>query len=136
MDESSKPDDFILPSGLKNNYVLSEHRYEKIMKVINFLIWKKNDNQKIIIFVNTCYSVDFYTKIIMNLSSFRNIPVYGVHGKMKQKKRTKIANSFINEPQGILISTDLIARGIDFQDVNFILQIDPPQVNNNFFLFL
>lgn len=99
------------------------------MKVLNFLIWKKAENQKIIIFVNTCYSVDFYTKLLMNLSYFKKIPIYGVHGKMKQKKRTKIANAFITDSQGILISTDLIARGIDFQDVNFILQIDPPQVN-------
>ena len=51
---------------------------------------------------------------------------------MKQKKRNKIFERFMKKNSGILISTDLIARGLDFMDVNYILQIDPPQV---FFFF-
>jgi ATP-dependent RNA helicase DDX55/SPB4 len=51
-----------------------------------------------------------------------------IHGKMKQKKRNKIFDSFMKKNCGILISTDLIARGLDFLDVHYILQIDPPQV--------
>ena len=54
-----------------------------------------------------------------------------IHGKMKQKKRNKIFERFMQKNFGILISTDLIARGLDFLDVHYILQIDPPQVNNS-----
>lgn len=83
--------------------------------------------QKIIIFVNTCACVDFYGKIFQNLPYFKNISIEMMHGKMKQKKRNKIYERFMKKNYGILISTDLIARGLDFLDVHYILQIDPPQ---------
>ena len=56
-----------------------------------------------------------------------------IHGQMKQKKRNKIYESFVTWEKGLLIATDVIARGIDLPDVNWILQIDPPQVD---YLFL
>lgn len=50
-----------------------------------------------------------------------------MHGKMKQKKRNKIYSQFLKSTSGILICTDVLARGIDLPDVNWIIQFDPPQ---------
>ena len=97
---------------------------------MNFLL--SNEEKKIIVFVNTCACVDFYGKIFQNIFYFKEINIEIIHGKMKQKKRNKIFERFMKKNSGILISTDLIARGLDFMDVNYILQIDPPQV---FFFF-
>lgn len=47
---------------------------------------------------------------------------------MKQKKRNKVIEHYSKEPEGFLFTTDVLARGIDFPDVNWIVQIDPPQV--------
>jgi superfamily II DNA/RNA helicase len=47
---------------------------------------------------------------------------------MKQKKRVKICQEFMKKESGILVATDVVARGIDFVDVHYILQVDPPQV--------
>merc|ERR1719242_1553930 len=46
---------------------------------------------------------------------------------MKQVKRTKIHQRFLKAPRGILVSTDVVARGIDIPDVDVVLQVDPPK---------
>ena len=40
---------------------------------------------------------------------------------MKQKKRSKQVQKFRDLKQGILIATDVAARGIDFPDIDWIL---------------
>jgi superfamily II DNA/RNA helicase len=54
--------------------------------------------------------------------------ITSIHGQMKQKKRNKIYESFVGLEKGVLIATDVVARGIDLPDVNWIIQFDPPQV--------
>ena len=55
--------------------------------------------------------------------------MFFIHGQMKQKKRNKIILDYSQEKEGFLFTTDVLARGIDFPDVNWIVQIDPPQVS-------
>ena len=110
-----------------NEYILCKNRSEKILKAFNFLL-NYAKSHKIILFVNTCACVDFYGKLLQNLFYFKDVSVELIHGKMKQKKRNKIFQTFLGKSFGILIATDLIARGLDFLDVHYILQIDPPQV--------
>lgn len=45
---------------------------------------------------------------------------------MKQVKRTNTFFEFINATKGILICTDVAARGLDIPAVNWIVQYDPP----------
>lgn len=47
-------------------------------------------------------------------------------GKQKQNKRTSTFFEFINAPHGILLSTDVAARGLDIPKVDWIIQYDPP----------
>jgi len=49
---------------------------------------------------------------------------------LKQKKRNKVFDTFGKVDEGILIATDVMARGVDFPDVNWIIQFDPPQDPN------
>lgn len=58
-----------------------------------------------------------------------------LHGKINQKKRSKIYAEFKQEKQenlSVLITTDLAARGIDIPDVDWIVQFDPPQWSDQF----
>lgn len=45
---------------------------------------------------------------------------------MKQSSRNQIMHEFREPGAKILIGTDLIARGIDVDNVDYVLQIDPP----------
>lgn len=59
---------------------------------------------------------------------FRMLPtiqVFAIHGKMKNK-RYKVFNDFRSVESGILICTDVMARGIDISEVDWVLQYDPP----------
>lgn len=57
--------------------------------------------------------------------------VLALHGKMK-KKRYKIFDEFRSIEAGILICTDVMARGIDISEVDWVLQYDPPSTASNF----
>jgi len=49
-----------------------------------------------------------------------------IHGKMKQQ-RYKIFEDFRKlQTSGLLVCTDVMARGIDIADVDWVLQFDPP----------
>ena len=39
---------------------------------------------------------------------------------------------FLNSEQGIMMATDVVARGIDFDRIDYILQVDPPEDPDNY----
>ena len=49
-----------------------------------------------------------------------------IHGKQKQQKRTTSFFQFCKEDKGILLCTDVAARGLDIPAVDWIVQYDPP----------
>lgn len=49
-----------------------------------------------------------------------------IHGKQKQQKRTTTFFTFCKQSTGILLCTDVAARGLDIPAVDWIVQYDPP----------
>ena len=58
--------------------------------------------------------------------------VYGIHGKLKNNRRARIIKNFTDSKNGCLISTDVTSRGIDFDRIHYIIQIDPPEDPDNY----
>lgn len=57
------------------------------------------------------------------------LPVYlflRTQGKQKQHKRTSTFFEFCQAEAGILLCTDVAARGLDIPEVDWIVQFDPP----------
>jgi ATP-dependent RNA helicase DDX18/HAS1 len=52
--------------------------------------------------------------------------MYVLQGKQKQQNRTKTFFTFCQASEGILICTDVAARGLDIPLVDWIVQYDPP----------
>merc|ERR1711920_740714 len=75
-----------------------------------------------IIFFSSCNSVKFHTELF----NYINIPVKGIHGKQNQQKRTTTFLEFCRDKKGILLCTNIAARGLDIPDVDWIIQYDPP----------
>jgi ATP-dependent RNA helicase DDX18/HAS1 len=78
--------------------------------------------KKVIVFFSTCSSVEFHAALLNHV----DLPVASLHGKMKQNKRTSTFFSFCHAEEGILLCTDVAARGLDIPDVDWIVQYDPP----------
>jgi ATP-dependent RNA helicase DDX18/HAS1 len=49
-----------------------------------------------------------------------------IHGNQKQQKRTTTFFTFCKQATGILLCTDVAARGLDIPAVDWIIQYDPP----------
>lgn len=49
-----------------------------------------------------------------------------MQGKLKQTKRSATFSQFCNAKTGILLCTDVAARGLDIPAVDWIVQFDPP----------
>ena len=60
-----------------------------------------------------------------------SIKIFALHGKMKSK-RYKIFEEFRKIESGLLVCTDVMARGIDIPEVDWVLQYDPPSTASSF----
>ncbi|KNE63378.1 ATP-dependent RNA helicase HAS1 [Allomyces macrogynus ATCC 38327] len=105
--------------GLEQGYVMcpSEQRF-----LLLFTFLKKNLKKKVIVFFSSCNSVKYHAELL----NYIDIPVLDLHGKQKQTKRTNTFFEFINAQSGILLCTDVAARGLDIPAVDWIVQFDPP----------
>ncbi|KAJ7874809.1 DEAD-domain-containing protein [Mycena olivaceomarginata] len=82
----------------------------------------KNRKKKVIVFFSSCNSVKYHAELL----NYIDVPVLELHGKQKQQKRTTTFFEFKNAPSGILVCTDVAARGLDIPQVDWIVQFDPP----------
>ncbi|KAJ3564792.1 hypothetical protein NPX13_g7728 [Xylaria arbuscula] len=105
--------------GLEQGYVVCEAD-KRFLLLFSFL--KKNAKKKIIVFLSSCNSVKYYAELL----NYIDLPCLDLHGKQKQQKRTSTFFSFVNAKSGILICTDVAARGLDIPAVDFIVKLDPP----------
>ncbi|KAI1317740.1 ATP-dependent RNA helicase [Mortierella claussenii] len=105
--------------GLEQGYVLCESD-KRFLLLFTFL--KKNLKKKVIVFFSSCNSVKYHAELL----NYIDIPVLDLHGRQKQQKRTTTFFEFINAPTGILLCTDVAARGLDIPAVDWIIQFDPP----------
>lgn len=114
------------PSTLQNYYMVAECD-EKFNHLVDFLHCHKQE--KVMVFFSTCAGVDYFSKCLQCI--LKNHQVLSIHGKLKQK-RNKIMEKFRKLPNGLLLCTDVMARGIDFPDVNWVIQYDPPKSAESF----
>lgn len=104
---------------LEQGYVVCESD-KRFLLLFSFL--KKNVKKKVIVFLSSCNSVKYYAELL----NYIDLPVLDLHGKQKQQKRTNTFFEFCNAKSGILICTDVAARGLDIPAVDWIIQFDPP----------
>jgi ATP-dependent RNA helicase DDX18/HAS1 len=104
---------------LEQGYVVCDSD-KRFLLLFSFL--KRNAKKKVIVFLSSCNSVKYYAELL----NYIDLPVLDLHGKQKQQKRTNTFFEFCNAKQGILICTDVAARGLDIPFVDWIIQFDPP----------
>lgn len=106
-------------AGLEQGYVVCDSD-KRFLLLFSFL--KRNQKKKVIVFFASCNCVKYHAELL----NYIDLPVLELHGKQKQQKRTSTFFEFCNAKQGILICTDVAARGLDIPAVDWIVQFDPP----------
>jgi len=81
-----------------------------------------------VIFCNTRRKVDWLTEKMHK----RDFTVSAMHGDMDQKERDVIMREFRSGSSRVLITTDLLARGIDVQQVSLVINYDLPTNRENY----
>lgn len=110
------------PKLLQNYYSIVEPE-QKFSFLLKFI--RKNEVKKAMLFLPTCACTEYWLEILPHFLDNDNIKVLGIHGKMK-KKRGKILNKFRNLENVILLCTDVMARGVDVPEMDWVFQWDPP----------
>jgi len=81
-----------------------------------------------VIFCNTRRKVDWLTEKMGG----RDFTVSAMHGDMNQQERDLIMREFRSGSSRVLITTDLLARGIDVQQVSLVINYDLPANRENY----
>jgi len=93
-------------------------------------ILQENEGKKMICFVAIKKAVD-YVAYLLEQCGVANI---ALHGSMTQQKRTQTFHDFMaGKTANIMICTDVAARGLDFPNVDLIIQCDLPEQFSNYF---
>ncbi|KAI8541199.1 hypothetical protein RHMOL_Rhmol08G0043500 [Rhododendron molle] len=105
--------------GLQQGYCIVPSA-KRFILLYSFL--KRNLSKKVMVFFSSCNSVKYHSELLRYI----HVDCFDIHGKQKQQKRTTTFFDFCKAEKGILLCTDVAARGLDIPAVDWILQYDPP----------
>ncbi|KAK7292121.1 hypothetical protein RIF29_07834 [Crotalaria pallida] len=105
--------------GLLQGYVVVPCA-KRFLVLYSFL--KRHQSKKVMVFFSSCNSVKFHADIL----NLIQLNCFSIHGKLKQQSRTTTFFDFCKAEKGILLCTDVAARGLDIPAVDWIVQYDPP----------
>lgn len=87
-----------------------------------FGILRQARSEKSIVFLPTVLAVQIFTGLFKELG----FSVWEMHSLLDQATRVSVATRFREASRGILISTDVSARGMDYPDVSLVVQWGVP----------
>lgn len=94
-----------------------EYKLDVLLDLYNII-----SSTQAIIFCNTIRKVTWLTEQLTE----KNFSITTIHGKMSQSERNLVVEDFRNSKTRLLLTTDLLARGIDIPQVNLVINYDLP----------
>ncbi len=89
----------------------------------------KHENSKLVmVFCNTKRNTD---KVAKNLR-FAGVDAMAIHGGLPQGKRNNVMDRFHSGKSGVLVCTDVAARGLDIQGVSHVYNYDIPRESKQY----
>ncbi|WP_309109276.1 DEAD/DEAH box helicase [Arcobacter sp. CECT 8985] len=99
----------------------------KKIEMLSYLIGSKNF-ERVLVFVNTKKTADEITEHF-NLDGLKTLCM---HGDIKQSARNKAIKDFKAGQIRVLVATDIAARGIDIEDLEYVVNFELPQSTDDF----
>ncbi len=110
----SKPAEGILQAA----YVV--HDYQKVDLIVDLL--KDKDLPSIIIFVSRKSKVNDIVRALKK----NDFNARAIHSDLDQNERIEVLREFKNRNVQILVATDIVARGIDIEKIDLVINFDVP----------
>ncbi|KAH0615387.1 hypothetical protein JD844_004570 [Phrynosoma platyrhinos] len=129
---------FAVPEKLQQNVVVVPSKL-RLVTLAAFILGKFKGN-KMVVFFSSYEQVDFHHALfqkvlagdlVAGVHERLQLPPSALafvrlHGDMKQEERTAVFQDFLQSKTGILLCTDVAARGLDLPQVTWIVQYNPP----------
>ena len=85
----------------------------------------KNENlSDVLVFSRTKHGADNVVKALRK----KDIPAEAIHGDKSQNARQRVLDAFKNKEVGVLVATDIAARGIDIDQLPIVINFDLPNI--------
>jgi len=120
-----KKDELTL-EGIKQFYIAVDEEDLKLDVLCE--LYKKIRIKQAIIYVNTRKKVEWLIEKMVN----NDFSVSSLHGDMNQIERGEIMKNFRSGTIKVLITTDLLSRGIDVQQVSLVINYDLPMSKESY----
>ena len=117
---SAIPSSVALPPGLRLCRMSCEGGGDKDVRLYHFLLRYPG---RALVFVN---SIATLKRVAALLTALR-LPVHTLHASMQQRQRLKHLERYRADVRGVLVATDVAARGLDIPDVAHVLHYSLPQ---------
>lgn len=140
---------------------LTCHQAEKTLQLLRLLQNKSETDgcSKFIVYFATCAAVDYFynvsehaiygdsteaesniiclEQILKRLPALANFRLASLHGHLQPSIRSNTLAAYVAHPSlptnpGVLLCTDVAARGLDMPDVDVVIQYDPPSDPKSF----
>ncbi|KAF3482169.1 ATP-dependent RNA helicase DBP4 [Arthroderma uncinatum] len=115
------------PSTLQQHYVVTPLP-DKLDTLWSFL--RSSLKSKIIVFFSSSKEVRFVYEAFRHMQP--GIPLLHLHGRQKQGARVDITHKFSTSKNSCLFATDVVARGLDFPAVDWVIQLDCPEDSDTY----
>lgn len=102
---------------------LKKGKFETIVKFLRSLF-----HEKVIIFVNTKKMAEELNKKLKEKEIYSEY----INGDLDLKERKKVIQNFKSSKNNILIATDVASRGLDIENVDYVVNFDMPEVPESY----
>ncbi|NXR14055.1 DDX31 helicase, partial [Semnornis frantzii] len=132
---------FAVPEKLKQYFMMVPSKL-RLVTLAAFILekCKFEKHHKMIIFFSSCEQVEFHYELLLKVlagepgseqpegssGSSACLQFVRLHGSMAQEERTEVFQEFLKSKTGILLCTDVAARGLDLPQVTWIVQYNAP----------
>jgi ATP-dependent RNA helicase DeaD len=119
-----KPEQRTVPSIRQFYFTVdTERKFDLLLQLI-----ERDQPRRCIVFCRRKRDAEFLSHDLAH----RHLHVARMHGDLEQKKRDRIMDAFRSGRVRFLVSTDLVGRGIDVDDISHIINFDIPDDPENY----
>ena len=138
-DANELNEDLVVPQSVNQSYIVTPPKL-RMVTLSAYIAGKcqSHGQHKILIFMATQDMVDYHTEILSSVLTkpideddddsdpLVDVEFFKLHGSMTQKERTEVFKTFRQAKSGVLLCTDVAARGLDLPKVDCVIQYTGP----------